>query len=61
LIVTGELSLALPLKVGAAVLDHVGGEFKITVGAVGSTMKVTGLLFPSGSPTIELFSRATAV
>ena len=57
---TGVLSLADPLKDGAVLFDGDGGAFKVTVGDVVSTVKVTGLLAPEGLPS-ELSCVATAV
>jgi len=42
------MSLAVPLKLGAALLGRDGGWFSITVGAVVSTTKVGGALVPEG-------------
>src|SRR5207249_3764972 len=57
---TGVVSLAEPLKVGAVSFDGDFGAFKVTVGEVVSTMKVTALLLPGGFPS-ELSCTATAV
>ena len=50
----------MPLKVGAVLLDGVGGWLSVTVGERVSTKKLTGALKPVAFP-IELFCDATAV
>src|SRR2546430_15668463 len=57
---TGVVSLADPLKDGAVSFAGDGGAFKVTVGDVVSTAKVTDLLAPGGLPS-ELSCVATAV
>src|SRR5438128_11208751 len=57
---TGVVSLAEPLKVGAVSLEGDFGSFKVTVGEVVSTMNVPGWLPPEGFPS-ELSCVATAV
>ena len=47
--VTGVVSLAVPVKDGAALLDGDLGEFNVTVGAVVFTVNVTGELSEAGS------------
>ena|SRR5947209_5801189 len=60
--VTGLVSLAVPVNDGVATFERcLSAGFNVTVGAVVSTMKVTGTLVPSGLPVMELFCDATAV
>jgi hypothetical protein len=58
--VTGLLSLAEPVKVGAVVLDGDGGLFNVTAGAAVSTVNVAAELVPGGLPS-ELVCVAVAV
>ena len=54
------VSLAVPVKAGAALLDTDGGEFNVTVGADVLTVNVTGSLVPGEFPS-ELGCVAVAV
>ena len=55
------VALAVPVNVGAVLLEGVGGCFSVTVGELVSTMNVTGVLTPVGFPGSELSWVATAV
>src|SRR5438477_3839296 len=61
LIVTAAVSLAVPVKLGDGLLAGDFGWVTVTVGAVVSTVNVTGVLVPSGLPGNELFCTAIAV
>src|SRR5437763_8092396 len=62
LTVTAVVSLAVPVNEGVESLERtLTSWFKVTVGAVVSTVKITGTLVPSGLPASELFCDATAV
>ena len=57
--VTGVVSLAVPVKDGVVLLDGDSGEFKATLGAVMSTVNVTGKLVPISD--VKLVCDACAV
>jgi hypothetical protein len=57
---SGPMSLALPVNDGVALFVRAGGAFNTTVGAAGSTSKWIGALAPVGFP-MELSSVAIAV
>ena len=49
---TGVVSLPVPVKAGAVLFDRSAGEFNVTLGAAVSTVNVTGgSLTPAGFPS----------